>query len=118
MAFALQDAGFNYFGVRLDSGDLALLSIDCKKIWGEAGQKLNKDTSKFFVCASNDINEDSLLEFKKKNHQIDMFGIGTNLVTCQKQPALGLVYKLVDFDNEPKFKLSEEQEKQTLPGKK
>ena len=47
-----------------------------------------------------------------------MFGIGTNLVTCQKQPALGLVYKLVDFDNEPKFKLSEEQEKQTLPGKK
>lgn len=47
-----------------------------------------------------------------------MFGIGTNLVTCQKQPALGMVYKLVDIDNEPKLKLSEDKEKMTLPCRK
>ncbi len=62
------------------------------------------------VVASDDINEEKLIKFKENNHQIgniisnqkfirtnfylDSFGIGTNLVTCQKQPSLGMVYKL------------------------
>jgi nicotinate phosphoribosyltransferase len=53
-----------------------------------------------------------------KGHSIDTFGIGTHLVTCQKQPALGCVFKLVEINSRPCIKLSEEFEKITFPGKK
>ena len=49
---------------------------------------------------------------------MDAFGIGTNLVTCQAQPALGMVYKLVQINGFAKIKLSDEREKTTLPGEK
>lgn len=52
------------------------------------------------------------------NHDIDAFGIGTNLVTCQAQPALGMVYKVVEFQGTPRLKFSEEVGKITLPGPK
>lgn len=70
------------------------------------------------VFASNDINENVLKNLKKSDHQVDSFGIGTNLVTCQAQPALGMVYKLVQIDGLAKIKLSDEREKTTLPGEK
>lgn len=53
-----------------------------------------------------------------KGHAIDVYGIGTNIATCQKQPALGMVYKLVDVNSEAKMKCSESQDKATLPGDK
>jgi nicotinate phosphoribosyltransferase len=68
------------------------------------------------VVASNDINEETLRQLNADQHQIDVFGIGTNLVTCQAQPALGMVYKVVEFKNTPRIKFSEEIEKMTLPG--
>jgi nicotinate phosphoribosyltransferase len=68
--------------------------------------------------ASNDINEAALEKFNNVGHSIDTFGIGTNLVTCQKQPALGMVYKLVECKGRSTMKLSEEVEKTTLPSTK
>ena len=58
------------------------------------------------------------LNTEEGGHKIDFFSIGTNLVTCQAQPALGMVYKLVEIKGQAKFKLSDEKEKTTLPGEK
>ena len=70
------------------------------------------------IIASNDINEEFLHELSTKSHALSAFGIGTNLVTCQAQPALGCVYKLVECKGQPRIKLSQELAKVTLPGRK
>ena len=70
------------FGVRLDSGDLAFLADESKKLFKEAGDKFGFDFSNLKVFASNDINEEVIKKLNEKNHKIDVFGIGTNLVTC------------------------------------
>jgi nicotinate phosphoribosyltransferase len=59
-----------------------------------------------------------LLALSKQNHAITAFGIGTNLVTCQAQPALGCVYKLVEINNIPRIKLSQDIAKILVPGRK
>ena len=82
------------------------------------GQKFGHDFSHMQIVASNDINEQTLKQLKKDNHKIDVFGIGTNLVTCQAQPALGMVYKVVEFQGTARMKFSEEIGKVTLPGPK
>jgi nicotinate phosphoribosyltransferase len=81
-------------GVRLDSGDLAELSkkarILFKKYSEEAGVA---ELNKILISASNDINEKSIMSFNEQGHAIDTFGIGTHLVTCQRQPFLYLNIK-------------------------
>lgn len=84
----------------------------------EIGESKGHDFSQMKIVASNDINEKTLNELNANNHKIDVFGIGTNLVTCQAQPALGMVYKVVEFQGTPRMKFSEELEKITLPGPK
>ena len=118
VALALHDLGYSAKGIRLDSGDLASLSQESKRMFKETGARFGRDFSHMNVIASNDINEDSIRELIAKKHEIDVFGIGTNLVTCQAQPALGMVYKVCDFKGKPRIKISEEPAKTTIPGSK
>eukprot|EP01017_Pseudomicrothorax_dubius_P009707 TRINITY_DN1334_c0_g1_i1.p1 TRINITY_DN1334_c0_g1~~TRINITY_DN1334_c0_g1_i1.p1 ORF type:complete len:502 (+),score=112.86 TRINITY_DN1334_c0_g1_i1:49-1554(+) len=119
VSLALFELGYKPVGFRLDSGDLAVISVQSRELLRQVAEKQNvPGLAKIIISASNDINEAALLELQQKGHEIDSFGIGTNLVTCQKQPALGMVYKLVEINGIPRLKFSEENLKKTFPGKK
>ena len=117
---ALRACGYDSIGIRLDSGDLAYLSQHTRSMWVQADKELQLDG--YYrgkkIVASNDLSEDVIWALKQQHHDIDVFGIGTNLVTCQKQPALGCVFKLVEINGMPRIKLSQDVEKLVLPGKK
>ena len=116
---ALNDLGYKAKGIRLDSGDLAYLSLQVRKVFKKISAIYNLDWYEHMsIVASNDIDEDILHSLNIQGHSIDSFGIGTHLVTCKKQPALGCVFKLVEVNGKPCIKLSEEFEKVTFPGKK
>lgn len=119
VALALFEFGYQPIGIRLDSGDLAYLSNVARKIFISISNEYNIPLfSTLSIMASNDINEETILSLNEQGHCIDAFGIGTHLVTCQKQPALGCVYKMVELNNEPRIKLSQDVGKVTIPGKK
>ena len=130
VALALAEAGFEAKGVRIDSGDLAYLSKEARQLFDRTADELDAGTygagrgslaeslRKCYVVASNDINERVLLSLRDQGAKVDAYGIGTHLVTCQAQPALGCVYKLVEISGEPCLKLSQEPGKTTIPGAK
>jgi nicotinate phosphoribosyltransferase len=118
VAAALVELGQKPLGIRLDSGDLAYLSKEARKMLVAADAVLGTELAKCTIVASNDINEPVLHSLNDQGHDIDTFGIGTNLVTCQAQPALGMVYKLVEINGKPRIKLSQEITKVTIPGAK
>jgi len=103
-------------GVRLDSGDLAQLSIQVRKILDEAGLHSAK------IMASNELDETIIADLKSQGAKIDIWGVGTHLVTGREQPALDGVYKLSairDSKKDPwqyKVKVSEQLVKVTNPG--
>lgn len=104
-------------GIRLDSGDLAYLSKQARKMLDEAG---HTDVS---ICASNDLDEYLINDLKRQEAAIDSWGVGTNLITAKDCPSFGGVYKLAAIQNKagefvPKIKLSENTEKITNPGNK
>jgi len=95
IAVALNQLGYRALGIRIDSGDLAYQSIIAFKTFCKIGDKYKIDWFKnMTIIASNDINEDTIISLNEQKHKINCFGIGTHLVTCQKQPALGCVYKV------------------------
>ncbi len=117
---ALRELGYSCVGVRLDSGDLAYLSKEIRQLFKAVDAKLGLGT--YFatktIVASNDLNEDVIYSLNQQVHEIDTFGIGTNLVTCLKQPALGCVFKLVEINGHPRIKISQDIEKIVIPGRK
>ncbi|KAK4416184.1 Nicotinate phosphoribosyltransferase 2 [Sesamum alatum] len=119
VALALNDLGYKAVGIRLDSGDLAYQSCEARKFF-QAIEKEFKvpDFGKTSITASNDLNEETLGALNKQGHEVDAFGIGTHLVTCYAQPALGIVFKLVEINNQPRIKLSEDVSKVSIPCKK
>ncbi|XP_014474539.1 PREDICTED: nicotinate phosphoribosyltransferase isoform X2 [Dinoponera quadriceps] len=119
VALALKDLGYKAVGIRIDSGDLAYLSNVARDIFEKIAVKYDIPWfAKMTICASNDINEETIISLNEQSHKIDCFGIGTHLVTCQRQPALGCVYKMVEINGEPRIKLSQEVGKVTIPGSK
>ena len=112
----LKADGHKPLGIRLDSGDLAYLSRQARKMLDEAGFP----EAKIFV--SNDIDEKVLLALAQQDAKIDVYGIGTKLITSFNNAALGGVYKLSAIEEDgkmiPKIKVSNSPEKTTNPGLK
>ena len=111
----LQAQGHAMLGIRLDSGDLAWLSIEARKRLDEAGFE------RAVIVASNDLDEHTIQSLKRQGAQIAVWGVGTKLITAYNQPALGGVYKLASLRRhggpwEHKIKLSEQSIKTSIPG--
>ncbi|WP_274308306.1 nicotinate phosphoribosyltransferase [Solibacillus daqui] len=107
----------NFIGIRLDSGDIAFLSKEARRMLDEAGFPNAK------VVVSNDLDEYTILNLKSQGARVDSWGIGTKLITAYDQPALGAVYKMVSIENEngemeDTIKISANAEKVTTPGLK
>jgi nicotinate phosphoribosyltransferase len=118
-ALALHRCGYRAKGIRLDSGDMAWLSKESRSLFKKTGERFGIDYfENFTIVASSDLSEKSILALRHSGHQIDVFGVGTDIATCKTQPALGGVYKLVELEGQPRMKLSEDLVKVTLPGRK
>ncbi|MEG2350840.1 MAG: nicotinate phosphoribosyltransferase [Hungatella sp.] len=116
----MKEAGIplTFYGIRLDSGDLAYLSKKAKKMLDAAG------FPDAMISASNDLDENLISSLKLQGATINSWGVGTNLITSKDCPSFGGVYKLAAIQDKatgefvPKIKLSENAEKITNPGNK
>ncbi len=115
----MREAGIplTYYGIRLDSGDLAYLSKKARKMLDEAG------FPDAVISASNDLDEFLIQSLKDQGAAITSWGVGTHLITSKDCPSFGGVYKLAAIMGKdgkfiPKIKLSENTEKVTNPGNK
>ena len=102
------------YGVRLDSGDLAYLSAECRQILDAHG------LAKCKIFATNSLDEYIIRDLLHQGAQIDLFGVGERLITSRSAPVFGGVYKLVAVEKDgktiPKIKVSENVAKITTPG--
>jgi len=115
----MREAGIplTFYGIRLDSGDLAYLSKKARKMLDAAG------FTDAVISASNDLDEYLIDSLKTQGAAITSWGVGTHLITAKDNPSFGGVYKLAAIMDEngvfvPKIKLSENSEKVTNPGNK
>lgn len=107
----------NFKGIRLDSGDLAYLSKEARRMLDEAGFPEAE------IYATNDLDELTIMNLKAQGARIDVWGVGTKLITAYDQPALGAVYKLISIEDEhgemvDTIKISSNPEKISTPGRK
>ena len=116
----MREAGIplTFYGIRMDSGDLAYLSKEAKKMLDAEG------FTDAVISASNDLDEGLISSLKNQGAAINSWGVGTNLITSKDCPSFGGVYKLAAIKDKatgkfiPKIKLSENEEKITNPGNK
>ena len=112
----LRELGHEPLGVRLDSGDIAYLSKETRKALDVNGFKDAK------IFASGDLDEYTMTSLRSQGAKIDMYGVGTRLITSHSNPSLGGVYKIAAFGKEdnlrPKIKISDNPQKITNPGEK
>ncbi|MGB3211808.1 MAG: nicotinate phosphoribosyltransferase [Desulforhopalus sp.] len=111
----LRKKGSDLMGIRLDSGDLAYLSIEARRLLDARGFQATK------IVASNDLDERLITSLKTQNAPIDIWGVGTKLVTAYDDPALDGVYKLAAIENAEgklvaRMKLSDQPAKSSIPG--
>ncbi len=111
----LRQAGHKMIGIRLDSGDLAYLSIEARRMLDAAGFADAR------IVASNDLDEQTIRSLKEQDATISIWGVGTRLITAHDQPALGGVYKLSAIRRaagewKSRVKVSEQAIKTTTPG--
>jgi nicotinate phosphoribosyltransferase len=112
VAHELEGAGYKLAGIRLDSGDLAWLSKQAREQLDAAGAGYVK------VIASNRLDEYVIRSLLEQEARIDSFGVGTSLVIGANDGALDGIYKLCELDGSPRLKVSENEAKTTLPGRK
>ena len=98
------------YGIRLDSGDLAYLSIECREILDSNGLKGCK------IFATNSLDEYLITDLERQGACIDSYGVGDAIATSKAAPCFGNVYKLVEIDREAVLKRSEDKIKLINPG--
>lgn len=110
----LEPLGKRLKGIRLDSGDLAYLSKEARKMLDEEG------LTDCMIVASNSLDEYTITSLNRQEARIDSYGVGEKLITSSTTPVFGAVYKLAAIEKEgklvPKIKISETAEKITNPG--
>ena len=104
--------GHALVGIRLDSGDLASLSTESRRLLDEAG------FSDVKILASGDLDAARVAELEQLGAPIDGYGVGTSLLTARQDPALSGVYKLAEIHGSPVMKISSTAAKTTSPGRK
>jgi len=114
VAGELREKGHELVGVRIDSGDLAYLSRESRRMFDEAG------FPKVRIVASNELDEQIIDSIRDGGGKVDIYGVGTKLATCMGEGggALGGVYKLVRIGESPKLKVTSDIAKATLPDRK
>lgn len=112
VAREMETRGQRLAGIRLDSGDLAYLAKRARRMLDDAGLPY------ITITASNQLDEYVIKSLQDQGAPIDVYGVGTNLVTCPPDAALDGVYKLAWSDGKPRIKLSENLKKTTLPDRK
>ncbi|ABB32598.1 nicotinate phosphoribosyltransferase [Geobacter metallireducens RCH3] len=114
VAQELRSQGHELVGVRIDSGDLAYLSREGRRMFDEAGFPGVK------IVASNELDEYVIESMRSEGGRVDIYGVGTRLATCAGEGggALGGVYKLVRIGDRPKLKVTSDVAKATLPDRK
>lgn len=106
----IDDSYKGIYGIRIDSGDLAYLSKKCRRKLDEAGLK------KATITLTNSLDEELILSLKEQDAAVDFFGVGDAISVSKSNPCFGGVYKIVEINEEPLIKLSEDPIKVSNPG--